>query len=93
MSPLAMFYDVVVWFCASSIEKKMFNQLDRTSKHLVMGDQTVTLAAIWAVVNDYPPWKHGVRLSDLSPKRNRQNVPPIERMSSRVCHVPCLWHF
>ena len=64
--------------------KKLFNHIDRTTKYLVIGRYHVTKAAIFAVMRAFPSWKHKIRSSDPSSKRNRQNVPPIEHMTSDV---------
>ena len=81
---------IVLFSC--SVDKKIVNPLDSPTKTLVIGDHAVSMASIVAVFERFGP-ESGIRFADVQPTRNRMNVPPIERMTSRVrdaqaCAVP-----
>ena len=67
--------------------KKFFNHLDIGSKDITLGEFTARLSSVRAVASEADATIHGMKTTDCDANRNRQAVPPIERMISEV-HVP-----
>lgn len=70
--------------CCDSNVKKYINTMQRASKHLILGNDTVSMAALLWVVDKHDVTHHGLHPTDVSSQRNRQSVPPVQRMMSEV---------
>jgi hypothetical protein len=68
-------------FCSEF--KKIFNPTTNFSRKLQLGNFLVSLAALKQVYEKHR-MECGIRFTDLLDSRNKQNVPPIQRMTSEV---------
>lgn len=75
---------VCVCVCLCSNVKKFVNTMQRASKMLTIGDHFVSMATLDWLTTIYPVTDHGLHPTDITNSRNRQSVPPVERIMSEV---------
>ena len=76
--------------------KKILNHIDRSSKDIKQGGYVVRMISLGDVADQFSPTAHGMKATDYDVKRNRQAVPPVERMvdkvrDQRVGHTCCVF--
>lgn len=69
--------------------KKYVNHIDRPSKDLVIGQQSINMDVLVSVFHGYKPVEHRLHREDLLKSRNRMSVDPCLRLTSTVCCVHC----